>query len=125
MNTKTSTSSDTLSLAQTFQKYFSVVLADTEELKQKVYHVRYNVYCKEFEYESAESCPNEIETDEYDEDSLHCLIIHKKTNIPAACVRLVPTSAHGHDVLLPFEKYCGDQYICTATMCPIAVKVSK
>ncbi len=96
-----------LTLAQTFQKYFSIELANTPELKQKAYNIRYHVYCKEFEYESIDSCPNEMETDEYDDSSLHCLIIHNETNIPAACVRLVP--ATGSDLifdLLPFEKYC-------------------
>jgi len=32
--------------------------ADTIELKQKVYNIRYRVYCEEFNYESVESCPN-------------------------------------------------------------------
>ena len=104
-------SDNSLTLAQTFQKYFSVQLANTPELKRKVYNIRYHVYCKEFEYESIESCPDEMESDEYDDCSLHCLIIHNSTNIPAACVRLVPTS--DHDIQqsfdpLPFEKYCSD-----------------
>ena len=90
-------------MAQTFQKYFSVQLANTPELKRKVYNIRYHVYCKEFEYESIESCPDEMETDEYDDCSLHCLIIHNSTNIPAACVRLVPTSDHENDIQQSFE----------------------
>ncbi|MCP3852182.1 MAG: PEP-CTERM/exosortase system-associated acyltransferase [Gammaproteobacteria bacterium] len=100
-----------LTLAETFRKYFSVELADTQDLKQKVYTIRYHVYCKEFKYETVESCPDEMESDEYDDYSLHCLIVHKKTNIPAACVRLVPTVEDEHatqplSTLLPFEKYC-------------------
>lgn len=97
-----------LTLAETFKKYFSVELASTSEQKQKVYNIRYHVYCKEFEYESVESCPDEMESDEYDDFSLHCLIIHKSSNIPAACVRMVPTSENGHDIQLPFEKYCAE-----------------
>ncbi len=104
---------NSLTMAQTFQKYFSVKLANTQELKQQVYNIRYHVYCKEFEFESIESCPNEMETDEYDDYSLHCLIIHNTTDIPAACVRLVPKinfeyETQGQFDLLPFEKFCAD-----------------
>ena len=100
-------------ISQIFRKYFTVKLADTPALKQKVYNIRYHVYCKEFEFEPVESCPNEMEIDEYDDFSLHCLIIHKTTKIPAACVRLVPKTNNKQDTklpfeLLPFEKYCGE-----------------
>jgi len=96
-----------LTLTESFRKYFSIEVADSSAMKQKIYHIRYRVYCKEFEYEAVENCPDEMETDEYDDQSLHCLITHKNSQIPAACVRLVPASIQGHDVSLPFEKYCG------------------
>ena len=97
-----------LTLVETFKKYFSVELAVTPELKKKVYKIRYRVYCKEFEYEPIERCPDEMERDEFDSRSLHCLIIHNTSKIPAACVRLVPGSEHGNNVQLPFEKYCAE-----------------
>ncbi len=95
-----------LTLAESFKKYFTVELVNSLAMKQKVYHIRYRVYCKEFKYEPVENCPDEMETDEYDDYSLHCLIIHKASNVPAACVRLVPASIHGHRVPLPFEQNC-------------------
>ena len=101
-------SSNGLTLAETFKQYFTVQLADTAELKQKVYSIRYHVYCKEFGYEPLENFPDEMESDEYDHFSLHCLIIHKATQIPAACVRLVPTSNNKKNIQLPFEKYCSE-----------------
>ena len=96
-----------LTLAESFKKYFTVELVNSLAMKQKVYNIRYRVYCKEFEYEPVENCPDEMETDEYDERSLHCLITHKASNIPAACVRLVPASVQGHSIPLPFELNCG------------------
>ena len=96
-----------LTLAESFKKYFTVELVNSLAMKQKVYNIRYRVYCKEFEYEPVENCPDEMETDEYDERSLHCLITHKASNIPAACVRLVPASVQGHSIALPFELNCG------------------
>lgn len=102
-----------LTPAQIFQKYFSVKLADTDALRQIVYNIRYRVYCEEFQYESINSFPDNMEFDEYDEHSMHCLIIHKSSKIPAACVRLVPAISLNNKPLqpferLPFEKYCTD-----------------
>ena len=101
-------SNNNLTLAETFKKYFLVELARTTKQKNKVYTIRYNVYCKEFAYEPIECYPDEKEYDEYDEYSMHSLITHKSSKIPAACVRLVPAFDQGHnlDVKLPFEKYC-------------------
>lgn len=95
-----------LIMIEMFKKYFSVELANTSELKRKVYNIRYHVYCKEFEYEPIEQCPDEMERDEFDDYSLHCLITHNASKIPAACVRLVPGSENG--ILFPFEKYCSE-----------------
>jgi len=95
-----------LRLAETFKKYFSVELAGTTKQKNEVYKIRYNVYCKEFQYEPIERYPDNMESDEYDAYSMHCLITHKSTKLPAACVRLVPAFNNRHNLQLPFEKHC-------------------
>lgn len=95
-----------MSLSEMFEKYFLVELANTPDMKQKTYKIRYHVYCKEFKYEPIELFPDEKETDEYDDNSLHCIITHKTTGIPAACIRLIPASLHGEPLQLPFEKHC-------------------
>jgi N-acyl amino acid synthase of PEP-CTERM/exosortase system len=85
-----------------------------------VYAIRYNVYCEEFAYEPIDQFTEKMEFDDYDKNSLHCLITHRKTGMPAACVRLVPTLVTSNELvssnnsnndssneeLLPFEKYC-------------------
>lgn len=92
-------------LAEAFSQYFDVDLAISEELKKEVYKLRYRVYCEEFGYESKENFPDGFEFDEFEDRSLHCLITHKKTKMPAGCVRLV----FGTDgELMPFEKFCPD-----------------
>ncbi len=55
---------------------------------QKVYQIRYRVYCEEFQYEPPilSRCQ---ETDEFDATSSHCLVMHKATGMPAGCARLV------------------------------------
>ncbi len=98
---------DELSVVQSFKEYFFVEFAKSEEQKRKAYGIRYRVYCDEFKYESADQYPDHEEKDEADDYSLHCLIIHKKTMRPAACVRLVPAfKNNGEEVQLPFEQHC-------------------
>ncbi|PPD20323.1 MAG: PEP-CTERM/exosortase system-associated acyltransferase [Methylomonas sp.] len=91
-----------------FKKYFTVAFADTERLKQEVYGVRYRVYCEEFNYEATDLFPEQQEKDEYDDISMHCLIVHKASGLSAACVRLVPASAPRPAFLLPLEKHCDE-----------------
>jgi N-acyl amino acid synthase of PEP-CTERM/exosortase system len=97
-----------LSLAESFSRYFSVVLADTAAQKELVYGIRYRVYCEEFRYEAIEHFPEQREVDDYDQFSRHCLIIHRKTGMPAGCVRLVPALDDRSLAPLPFERYCSE-----------------
>lgn len=95
-------------LVESFESYFSVDFVVTPEQKRKVFGIRYRVYCDEFEYESPDNYPDKQEVDEFDGHSLHCLITHKSSDIPAGCVRLVPTVGINSESLLPFEKHCAE-----------------
>lgn len=97
----------TPTLDSQFQHYFDVFLADTVELRERVHHIRYDVYCREFRYEREEDCPGGLERDEYDEHSLHTLIMHKTTQFGAGCMRLIVPAATKSDFLLPMERFCG------------------
>jgi len=92
-------------LVEDFQKFFSVAIALTPEQKRAVYRIRYRVYCEEFGYEPLEAFPEGLENDEFDEHALHCVIVHQRSAIPAACVRMVWPEPGREQ--LPFEKYCG------------------
>lgn len=99
-------STETGKLADDFEKYFEVVFAHSEELKREAYSVRYRVYCEEFNYEATDLFPDQLEKDEYDDDSMHCLIKHKSSGRAAACVRLVPALYDRPAFELPLEKFC-------------------
>lgn len=94
-------------LAESFQRYFSVHFATTAEQRKDVFKIRYRVYCDEFGYEPADEFPEHLEHDKFDDNSLHCLITHRGTKRPAGCVRLVTTGASS-DGLLPLETYCAE-----------------
>ena len=93
-------------IAEDFKTYFKIELVTSEQQAEMVYGVRYRVYCEEFRYETTDVFPSKLETDEFDAQSLHCLIIHKATGRAAGCVRLVTASKDSGEGLLPFEKYC-------------------
>ena len=96
------------SIAENFERFFRVDIADTAELLDKVQYVRYRVYCEEFGFEPLENCPGEREKDGFDSQSIHCLITHLPSGEPAGCVRMVPTPLADPAAALPFEKFCGD-----------------
>ena len=95
----------TKSYAESFLTYFNVAFARTESQKKDVGRIRYRVYCEEFGYETKEANPGGIECDEFDAQSMHCLVTHKSSDTPAGCVRVIKCQEHG---VLPFEKHCGD-----------------
>lgn len=94
-------------LLEALQLYFRIVIADTPDLMEQIHRIRYEVFCKEFHFEREEDCPGGLEKDEYDGQSIHCLVIHKATQLPAGCVRLVNTLKDDLLAPLPIEKYCG------------------
>ena len=96
----------TQSLIEEFHSCFSVSLAENTDQLHEAFKIRFKVYCEEFKYEPVEDFPDQLEQDEYDEISRHCLIIHRDTGIAAGCVRLVPSRGPANTSPLPFEKYC-------------------
>lgn len=94
------------SIAGSFHDYFRLVLADSNDLRARAYKLRYEVYCREFGFESEQSCPNQQERDDYDAQSIHCLLMHQATGRTAGCVRLVLADPRDLAAPLPFERFC-------------------
>lgn len=92
--------------AQTISEHFSMYLkphiARTELQKQDVYRLRHQVYCEELQFEEIKD--GYIETDEFDQRSIHCYIRHLSSTQLAGTVRLI-TSADTNE-LLPLEQFC-------------------
>ena len=89
-----------------FDRYFEMVPATSDELKNEVYKLRYQVYCIEHEFENCEQYPNGLEFDEYDQKSVHYLIRHRKSGDYAATTRLILPDASNLEKLFPLELYC-------------------
>lgn len=89
-------------ISQHFSEYLSAVVAFDDHEKSESYKIRHNVYCEELNFEPQRS--HGQETDDFDSQSVHCMIKHTPTNSYAGTVRIVKTERA--DELLPIEKYC-------------------
>lgn len=92
-----------------FTQEFSFKLAETQAEKERIYRLRYDVYCEELKYEAPTDAVRKMEFDDYDQNSIHCLVEHKRTGRPAGCLRLVFPDPDGPPPVnrLPMEAYGG------------------
>ena len=87
---------------------FKLQVATTPELKAEAYKIRYKVYCEDLQYEPADHFPDEMESDRYDQQSIHLLLQHQESKLYAGCVRLI--IPQNHSFSLPFEAVCKNQF---------------
>lgn len=72
-----------------YQHYFEVILADTPERLDQVFELRYQVYADEHGFENPDEFPDRREMDEYDANSEHILLRHRRTKICIGTARLI------------------------------------
>ena len=92
-------------LFECFYHYFEIIEADTDELRDEVYRLRYQIYCIENNFENPDDFPDKREADRYDKRSIHALIRHKQSGLNAATVRLVLNDLEA-EAIFPIETHC-------------------
>lgn len=95
---------DIKNLGASFKRYFEIVPAMSEELREQAFRIRHEVYCEELGFERQR--PDRREVDQHDKHSLHCLIRSVNTGEYVGCTRLVLCRPDSPDELLPFERTC-------------------
>jgi len=90
------------SITSHFSQFLTPRLAYTPELQQSVYKIRHQVYCDELSF--LDKHKNGLETDHFDDHSIHCAIEHKPTGDFAGTVRLVYSPNESKK--LPIEEFC-------------------
>lgn len=80
---------------------FAVYRAEGETELQKVFRLRYKVYCREWGFEKPENNPGGLETDEYDKNEVHFYAKNTKGK-GVGTVRLILESPEG----FPIDKHC-------------------
>jgi len=93
-------------VGRVFHRYFRIVPADTQGLREEVFRIRYDVYCQELKWEDPRAFPAGMERDGYDAQSLHTLLLHRQSGEYVGCVRLVRVDPARTNAPLPFEKAC-------------------
>jgi N-acyl amino acid synthase of PEP-CTERM/exosortase system len=74
---------------EVFKSRLAVVPADSEELLDRVFRLRYQVYCVERGFEDRNDHPEGRERDVDDRRSLHFLVLDRATGEAAGTVRLI------------------------------------
>lgn len=85
-----------------FDTYFRAVSADTRELIDKAFALRYQVYCLEREFEDPGLQAGKLETDHFDRHSVHSLVFHRPQEEPIGTARLILPQARPHS--LPIQE---------------------
>ena len=93
-----------LNLGAGFSKYFQALPALDDELRRSVFGIRHAVYCEELGYEPVR--PDGLESDEFDAQSVHCLLRSVANGDYVGCVRLILTDSQEPAAPLPFERLC-------------------
>lgn len=89
---------------QAYKRYFEIVPALSDALRDHAYRIRHRVYCEELGYEPPQ--PDCRERDEYDPQSLHVLIRSVQLGEFIGCTRIIRTHPRDPCYPLPFEKLC-------------------
>ena len=98
-----------MDLVEPYREFFSITLADTDELRKEVFRLRYDVYCQELGWEAPDNFPDRLERDIYDSASRNCLLKHNRSGEWAGTVRMVMSHDSDLDPLIPLVGHCADK----------------
>lgn len=100
-----------IDIAETFYRYFEVIEANTPDLVDQTYQLRYQVYCVENAFEDPASFPDHREIDEYDGSrSVYSVIRHRQQGVITATVRLVLANDADISAPFPIENNCAESF---------------
>ena len=83
-----------------------MVPALSDELKNEVYKLRYQVFCIDTKIFNSQHYPDGLEFDDFDQQAVHYLIRHRKSGDYAATTRLILPDANIPEKPFPLELYC-------------------
>lgn len=96
-----------LDIKSHYQKYFYTVKATTPEQLKQAFNIRYEVYYDEYKWPEPQPDDNHLESDIWDQFSIHSLLYHKPSNQPVAYIRVIPLETSTTHAL-PFEEHYVD-----------------
>jgi N-acyl amino acid synthase of PEP-CTERM/exosortase system len=93
-------------LGDSFQQYFEITPALSQDDREDVFRIRHEVYCRDLGWEPLRA--DGMETDAFDAQSVHCLLRHRGSGMLVGCTRLILADATQPQALLPFEESCAE-----------------
>ena len=99
------------SLQEVYNHYFRAEIADSDDLREWSFRLRYQVYCVENDYERASENSGERETDELDDQSLHGLLVHRLSGSVVGTTRLILPKMNGKSAEFPIRTVCSDDFL--------------
>lgn len=96
-------------LSGLYDRYFTVVPANTPALLDAAHALRYQVYCVEHAFEDPSQQIGERERDRYDDGAVHAVLIYNPTEQVVGCVRLILPRAIGGISSLPLRKLLDEE----------------
>lgn len=106
-------------LAEFYWSWFNAQVADTDELRDVSFQLRYRVYCIENPFEDPAANPDRKERDEFDRHSVHSLLTYRPTGAPAGTVRLVLPVEHDPHNSFALQRVCSHPLLRDALTFPI------
>jgi N-acyl amino acid synthase of PEP-CTERM/exosortase system len=95
-------------LADFYWSWFDAQIADSEELRDTAFRLRYRVYCIENPFEDPSANSDGREQDEFDAHATHSLLVYRPNASPAGTVRLVLPRADDPDNSFALQRVCQD-----------------
>lgn len=95
-------------LADFYWSWFDAHIADTDELRDTAFRLRYRVYCIENPFEDPSANPDGREIDDLDQHSAHSLLVYRANGSPAGTVRLVLPLSHDPNNSFALQRVCND-----------------
>jgi N-acyl amino acid synthase of PEP-CTERM/exosortase system len=96
----------TKDLGTRFKELFTLTLALESDSLEQVFRIRHQVYCRDLAWEPIRKDGREV--DEFDPQSVHCLLSKQGTGEPVGCTRLILCRPDDPEYRLPFENSCRD-----------------
>ena len=92
-----------------YTRHFDLLRADTPELLDEAYRLRYQVYCIEHPFENPAEHRNGREMDIDDDRSVHALLRHRRSGAFAGTVRVILPTPGEPQRLLPMQRVLASQ----------------
>ena len=94
-------------VAEALDRQFALYRADTPELREMCFRLRYEIYCVDNPFEPSAYQLDGLERDWLDAYADHALVVHRPTGLAVGTVRLILPARLSPPAELPFQKICG------------------